>query len=120
MKVSPVKKWHALFDRAGIEFRCPGCKSTHAIPTDAKGWKFNGNLDSPTITPSILVRRKRSITDAEAERILNGEKLEIPTEICHSYITDGLIQFCGDSTHSLASNTVALPEWTDEKNQGES
>ena len=31
--------------------------------------------------------------------------------VCHSFVTDGRIQFLGDCTHSLAGQTVDLPEF---------
>ncbi|MHC8396108.1 hypothetical protein ACYZT8_21075 [Pseudomonas sp. LB3P93] len=34
--------------------------------------------------------------------------------VCHSFVIDGCIQFLGDCTHELASQTVDLPEWSDE------
>ena len=30
---------------------------------------------------------------------------------CHSFVTDGRIQFLTDSTHTLAGQTVPLPAW---------
>lgn len=30
--------------------------------------------------------------------------------VCHSFVTDGRIQFLSDCTHSLAGQTVDLPE----------
>jgi len=30
--------------------------------------------------------------------------------VCHSYVTDGRIQFLADCTHALAGLTVDLPE----------
>jgi hypothetical protein len=32
---------------------------------------------------------------------------------CHSIITDGKIQFCGDCTHALAGKIVDLPDIAD-------
>jgi hypothetical protein len=32
--------------------------------------------------------------------------------VCHSFVTDGRIQFLEDCTHELAGQTVDLPEWT--------
>jgi hypothetical protein len=57
-------------------------------------WTFNGNLEKPTFTPSILVTMP-----------IEGEK----PKICHSFVTDGRIQFLGDCTHALAGKTVDLP-----------
>jgi len=56
-------------------------------------WTFNGNDEAPTFSPSLL---------------LNGQN---PPRICHSYVTDGRIQFLGDSTHALAGQTVDLPDY---------
>lgn len=71
---------------------CPGCECAHAVD---KGWSFNGNFDLPTFKPSILVNRGKAN----------------PTKpVCHSFVTDGRIQFLGDSTHALAGQTVDLPD----------
>ncbi len=34
-----------------------------------------------------------------------------PPAICHSFVTDGRIQFLSDCTHPLAGQTVDIPEW---------
>jgi len=93
-------------------FWCPGCDEAHGIPVDgSRGWKWNGSLDLPTVTPSILVRGTKPITDEEADRIMGGEKIEpVPTR-CHSFVTDGRIQFLDDCTHTLAKTTVDIPDW---------
>jgi hypothetical protein len=75
-----------------LHFWCPGCDQVHGIryanPTPGPDWGWNGDLESPTITPSVLVE--------------GG-----PDEIrCHSFVTDGQIQFLHDSTHALAGQTV--------------
>jgi hypothetical protein len=31
--------------------------------------------------------------------------------VCHSFVTDGRIQFLTDCTHAFAGRTVDLPEW---------
>src|SRR5690606_32013119 len=90
-----------------IYFRCPGCDSTHMINTS---WKFNGDLDKPTISPSIKVTSTRNLTEEEIEKIIRGIKIEVPQTICHSFITAGQIKFCSDSTHKLAGKTLDLPE----------
>jgi len=83
-----------------LAFFCPGCKSHHQVYVGPAGWGFNGNFDRPTFTPSVLVNPGR-------------ENAAHPT--CHSFVTDGQIQFLGDCTHELAGQTVALasrkPEW---------
>ena len=40
--------------------------------------------------------------------------LIVQTEVakaCHSFITDGRIQYLGDCTHPLAGQTLDLPNW---------
>lgn len=64
-----------------------------------KGWTFNGNLEKPTFSPSLLVTG-----------YLNAEQ---PDGVCHSYITDGKIQYLSDSTHEYAGKTIELPEFAD-------
>lgn len=94
-----------------VGFRCPGCDEMHMVNTDATdrpAWGFNGNYEAPTFTPSILVRGKRRITDDEHSRIMAGEVVDVPDRTCHSFVTDGKIQFLGDCTHALAGQTVPL------------
>jgi hypothetical protein len=31
--------------------------------------------------------------------------------VCHSFVTEGRIEFLSDSTHELAGQTVPIPEW---------
>lgn len=93
-----------------VGFWCPGCNEMHQvrIPPHSHAWGFNGNYEKPTFTPSVLVTGKRRLTDDERERILAGEKVEIPNMRCHSFVTDGRIQFLADCTHDLAGQTVDL------------
>ena len=93
----------------GYAFKCPGCKDEHHIPTvGEKAWGFNGSLDAPTFTPSILVRGFVPITDEDRDRIMAGEDVHRRPFCCHSFVTDGRIQFLGDCTHALAGQTVKL------------
>ena len=92
-------------------FDCPGCGALHApcvragsrYDTRANGlgpvWGWNGSMDAPTFTPSLLVRWNGGRGENRAD------------EVCHSFITDGHIQFLSDCTHELAGQTVDLPDW---------
>jgi hypothetical protein len=94
-------------DRTWYTFRCPGCEDYHTVNNT---WQFNGDLDKPTFSPSILLRGTVPITDDEAEKIMNGERITPKPLVCHSFVTDGKIQFLSDCTHELAGHTVELPE----------
>lgn len=78
-------------------FHCPGCGYDHAVRVEPfktpPTWKWNGSLEKPTITPSIMVNR------------------QAPDMLCHSFVTDGEIQFLQDCFHALRGKTVPLPEY---------
>lgn len=100
-----------------VAFRCPGCNSEHAINVDqnqpSPRWQYNGNPDAPTFKPSILVRGKQVVRDenghwtGEWVRDKAGKPLPL---VCHSFVTDGKIQYLGDCTHDLVGQTVELPD----------
>ncbi|WP_370176814.1 DUF6527 family protein [Sphingobium abikonense] len=92
-----------------ILFMCPGCKAVHGIKVgEGAGprWGYNGNPDAPTFTPSILVTTGRAV-----DPNFKPEPGD-PPEVCHSFITDGRIQFLTDSSHALAGQTVPLPPFS--------
>lgn len=101
-----------------ILFWCPGCDGAHQIRVGSgagPGWGYNGNPDAPTFTPSVLVRNETWHPPVTSEN-LDDWKRE-PWEqhkvanICHSFVTDGRIQFLSDCTHALAGQTVDLPDF---------
>lgn len=87
--------------QGGYSHWCPGCNSLHAIAVEraqANGarWSFDGNLASPTFSPSINI----SAHDDE----------DGTTFRCHYFIRNGQIEFCVDTTHSKSGQTMPLPE----------
>lgn len=76
-------------------FWCPGCEGYHSIKVP--GWTFNGDMEKPTISPSILVNGNIHLHNPNAKR-------------CHSFVKDGKIQFLGDCDHDLKNQTVELPD----------
>lgn len=91
---------HQLF------FMCPGCRYWHGVNVDhdeRPRWGWNGSVDRPTFTPSILVRTGRAVDPCHQPE--EGD----PPEICHSFVTDGRIQFLADCTHALAGQTLDIP-----------
>lgn len=85
-----------------VAWYCPGCKETHAVPTNrptsGRGWEWNRSLDLPTLNPSVLSN-------------VGGANPMLP--ICHTYIRAGKIEFLSDCTHELAGQTVEIPDWED-------
>lgn len=72
---------------------CPGCKWMHVIYTDPKAqpnghvWQFDGNMEAPTFSPSVNIVGQ-----------------------CHYYLRAGRIEFMSDCRHTLAGQTVDLPD----------
>ena len=104
-------------------FWCPGCKTGHQVrvsaPAAAGNWGYNGNPDAPTFTPSVLVRgghyaHGETPGDCYCDyhiRFPDKEPISGKCFRCHSFVTDGRIQFLGDCTHALAGQTVDLPDF---------
>lgn len=105
-------------------FYCPGCKQVHQIISSGEGrpnWDFNGNKEFPTFRPSLLVRgghHDPNHKGPECWCTYNEKNKEKPAPFscnrCHSFITDGKIQFLDDCSHELRGKTVDIPEWKDE------
>ncbi|WP_145201437.1 DUF6527 family protein [Sphingobium sp. B2] len=90
-----------------LAFRCPGCNAQHVCSVNgANTWQWNGSLDLPTLSPSVLITYNGP--DAGQDR---GDGKNAPPAVCHSFVTDGRIQFLTDCTHALAGQTVDIPEF---------
>lgn len=80
-------------------FWCPACDTPHqyriAGPEEPI-WKFNGDLDKPTFTPSLLMQWNAV-----------GDQ---PLQICHLFVTAGIISYCNDCTHPLRGHTIEIPD----------
>jgi hypothetical protein len=105
-----------------VLFVCPGCKFAHQVRVDpafGSAWGFNGSGDAPTFTPSVLVRGGHYVNGETpgncycdySKRYPDKEPISGKCFRCHSFVTDGRIQFLSDCTHALAGQTVDLPDW---------
>ena len=85
-----------------IIWHCPGCKCSHGVPVPPHphAWQWNGSLDAPTLSPSVVVRY---------EDIGGGLPKDRPA-VCHCFIRDGRIEFLSDCTHDHAGKTVEMIE----------
>lgn len=95
-----------------LMFICPGCvmkrdKSTGLhmlpvsgdVPENQPRWDFDGNMEQPTLSPSILTKTSTNF-------------------ICHSFLQAGVFQFLPDSTHAFSGQQVPippLPDWVMDK-----
>lgn len=98
---------------------CPGCRQLHAfIVSNADGspaprvqWDWDGNLNQPTFSPSLLCTDATFYGPADD----NGDPGPlIGTGVCHSFVRAGRWEFLSDSGHHLAGQTVdmaPLPDW---------
>lgn len=93
-----VRKWAENQDESLYCFFCPGCEGEHVL--SSKIHTFNGDVNKPTFSPSVLCTGYIKHKDYEY-----GRKIK-----CHSFIENGRIQFLGDCEHALAGQTVELPE----------
>lgn len=121
----------------GIRFNCPGCTERHVLPVTAipvemvksphyvvgqtPHWHFNGDYDSPTLSPSIHSRTGHytGVADefcwcklCKPDDPAPEDPLETCTN-CHFLLREGVIEFLPDCTHALAGKKVPLPEIVD-------
>jgi hypothetical protein len=88
-----------------LMFVCPGCaaggpkdyEGLHMLPVNAENidkpsWGWNGDLESPTLSPSILSKGYC---------------------VCHSFLRDGIFEFLTDSSHPLSGQNVPMPDLPD-------
>lgn len=149
-RISELYSDGKLLRRSVLTF-CPGCKSAHPFtievgPDHPKGsngipapvWQWDGNLECPTFSPSLLCYNSAHICQDEhppeicndhdncgerAHLILNEDWRENGARVyghntphtrepawgnCHSFLKKGQWQFLNDSAHSLAGQTVPM------------
>lgn len=98
--MAKVKK-EIFSNKIHYRIECPGCKTHHFLD---ERWKFNGDYEKPTFSPSLDYNGGR-YEDHEVYIKLH----------CHSFIKDGKIRFLNDCSHELKGQTVDL---LDIKNNG--
>lgn len=103
-----------------LQFWCPGCEQPdpdggtqgglHMLPVNtslkAPSWTWDGNLEAPTLSPSILTRMEHA-----RRRSTHGEELtDVGLFVCHSFLRGGVFEFLSDCTHQYAGQSVPLPD----------
>lgn len=81
-------------------FYCPGCKHAHSYTVGCNIPDQNWTFEQQTVSfsPSLRVYTTHPVTKAE-------------TTLCHLFIKNGKIEFCGDCEHELKGQHVNLPEF---------
>ena len=100
MKAKPMRivekgyKPCAAEEATHIHLRFPGPIENRILPITLGAkettpqWNWNGDVDKPTLRPSIMTN--------------DG------THRCHTFVTDGIVEFLGDCTHELAGQKAEL------------
>lgn len=81
--------------REGLLWDCPGCGYSHLIPVEpgaTPAWHWNGDLERPTLSPSVHVRWE-----------FDGQP-----GVCHFFLRWGQVEFLSDCTHALAGQVAPL------------
>jgi hypothetical protein len=82
-------------------FFCPGCQCAHGVWTTNRNthtgatWSFNNDMAKPTFTPSLKIQSAN----------------ERGPTCCHVIITNGILNFCGDSTHLLTGKAIPMQDF---------
>lgn len=101
MSIVLSKKLHDRGDDF-LMYWCPGCNARHGINIEksiSPCWDWNGDAENPTFSPSVRHSSSRP----------NGNTMVAFVQ-CHYFITNGIIDFCSDSSHALAGQKVELPD----------
>jgi hypothetical protein len=106
-----------------IHFWCPACDRAHGIrvarPGISGGWTWDGNVDAPTFSPSLLVKTTDFTPAGRATHdswVAAGCPQPHPTcefadVVCHSFVRNGMIDFLPDCTHHMACLRVPMIPW---------
>lgn len=94
-----------------VAIACKACDEEHTIFTKAPQgfqaeWRFNGDYDKPTFSPSVRVQFTKY--ENGFQNWEPGQETEDIT--CHFNITEGKIIYHGDCTHSMKGKTIELPD----------
>ena len=124
MKAKPVKLVYAegysdcpIEEVTHVELNFPGPVGKLHLPVILKGtrdgtncWSWNGDVDKPTLHPSVLTQGVERISDEEHALLMAGGKVDPRPYRCHTWVNDGQAQFLDDSSHELRGQTVDMLE----------
>jgi hypothetical protein len=82
--------------REYVYYWCGGCGHAHSVP--AARWNWNGDMNEPTLSPSV-----RHFTIHPETKT-----------ICHYHLIAGVIEYCGDCQHELRGQKIPLQDIPDD------
>lgn len=102
-----------------FKFWCPGCQEAHAVKVapDGSGWAFNGDLENPTFSPSVLTTTGHYAPGHQGpcwcdyNEAHPNEPAPFTCKRCHLFLRDGVLEYLGDCTHKMAWRRVELPDF---------
>jgi len=109
-----------------LAYWCQGCNKMHGVIVEGgkpgQAWGWNGDVDKPVFTPSVLYQRNMwtpPVTPENIEqwRAAPWEQVQVQ-HVCHTFIgcngaQPGEVIFLGDCTHALAGTVQPLPDLPD-------
>lgn len=109
-----------------LTYWCQGCEDIHQVRIKGPdSWGWNGDVERPVFTPSVLTRSGHHAYDTPREtcwctyRRDNPDKTNAPKCYrCHTFVgcngaQPGEVIFLGDCTHALAGTVQPLPDLPD-------
>lgn len=106
--MNPVGAKLCRLEDGSLMFHCPGCDAPHSVNVgegSVPRWGWNGSGDAPTFTPSLKVTWPANPNAAEEFKEWRTER------VCHSFVTDGRIQFLDDSSKHSLRGWHDIPDW---------
>lgn len=112
--------------RKGLSYWCQGCNELHGINyeggTAGANWTWNGDMDKPVFSPSVLYQRDMWTPPVNSENIEQWraapwEQHQVK-HVCHTFVgcngaQPGEVIFLGDCTHALAGTVQPFPDLPD-------
>lgn len=92
---------------------CPACEGGHYINTlekneDGAQWSGPGDVHNPTFMPSVNIGWGYNSKKCTPEELAMYRTNNIGGR-CHFYVRQGIIEYCGDCSHTMAGMNVPVP-----------
>lgn len=100
-----------------ITYWCQGCEDSHQVTVAPGRWTFDGKVEAPTFSPSVLSTSGHFMKDHKpGDHCWCTWNAEHPDDDqgpachrCHTFIRAGMVEFLSDCSHGLAGQTLPLP-----------